>query len=178
MTYLVALGFVLGIDNLRVALSLGMLGLSRRYALRLTLAFAACEALMPLVGLVIGRAIAGSVEPWAEVLGVGALGTCGLYIVWCALRPSERKLPDRDPWLLLGLPLALSLDNLVAGSALGLLGLPVLFSAVVLGGISGGLCFVGIRLGSVLARFLPAKAELIGGAALVALDVRLDRDRQ
>jgi putative Mn2+ efflux pump MntP len=103
------------------------------------------------------------------VLGVGALGTCGLYIVWCALQPSERKLPERHPWLLLGLPLSLSLDNLVAGSALGLLGLPVLFSALVLGGISGGLCFVGIRLGSVLARFLPAKAELIGGAALVAL---------
>ena len=74
---------------------------------------------------------------------------------------------------MLGLPLSLSLDNLIAGASLGMIGFPLLISVVVIGAISGLMSLAGLRLGNIAANYLRMKTDLIGGFALICIAVAL-----
>jgi putative Mn2+ efflux pump MntP len=65
--------------------------------------------------------------------------------------------------------LLLSVDNLLAGIGVGVMGQPFVLSALVIGTISTLMCFAGLYLGQILRRFIPKRAELLAGIYLVAL---------
>ena len=50
-------GFVVGLDNFRVAAGLGTLNFTHKRRIQIALAFCLCEALAPLVGLKIGNVL-------------------------------------------------------------------------------------------------------------------------
>jgi manganese efflux pump family protein len=164
----IVLGIALGLDNLRVVLVLAAAGTTRRVAIRLILAFATLEALMPLVGLILGNSLGEAIGPWADIAGIAALAGTGAYILLAALhRGAPEGLPDRT-WVVLGLPLSLSADNLVAGVGLGLLDVPAIGAALIFGIVTAVMCMVGLWIGEVVSNVYPRVAQLIGGAALVA----------
>jgi putative Mn2+ efflux pump MntP len=76
----------------------------------------------------------------------------------------------------LGIPLFLSLDNLVAGFALGTARLPIWPTAATIGAISSLMSLAGLRCGAVIGRTLPVPAERVGGAALVLLSLAMVLD--
>jgi manganese efflux pump family protein len=78
-----------------------------------------------------------------------------------------------DRWALFGIPLSLSVDNLVAGTSLGLLGFSPAFSAAVFGAITFVMTFVGMRLGRVAGRFIPLRMDLLSGITLIIMAVVL-----
>ena len=173
MGAVVLLGVLLGLDSFRASLGLGV-GDGRKgiaWRVRVTLAFGVCDGLAPVLGLLLGAAVVNSLSPWAGLVGPIALGGVGLFTFLTAGRgePGEdQREPDLD-WPSLGLPLALSLDNLVAGFGLGAIRVPVILSAVVLGIVSGAMALAGLYLGSLVGQSIPARAERVGGAALVLL---------
>lgn len=71
--------------------------------------------------------------------------------------------------MVLGLPLSLSLDNLVAGTTLGMIGFPLLISVTIIGLMSALLSFVGLMLGRTAVNLLRLRAELIGGMVLIVI---------
>jgi putative Mn2+ efflux pump MntP len=166
--HVMVLGIALGLDNLRVVMVLAAAGTTRTVAFRLILAFAALEALMPLLGLALGSALGDAIGLWADIAGIAALAGAGAYILLAALhRGAPEGLPDRT-WVVLGLPLSLSADNLVAGVGLGLLGFPAIGAALMFGIITAVMCMLGIWVGEVVSNLYPRAAQLIGGAALMA----------
>jgi putative Mn2+ efflux pump MntP len=177
LTALFLLGFALGLDSFRVSISLGPLGLSPVRQWQIALAFGLCDALAPLVGLAGGRTLVEYIGPWTEYLGPLVIGGYGLYVVYLARRFGEGGAMD-DRWIVFGLPLALSLDNLVAGIGLGVLGYPIFFAALTIGAISGLMALAGLKLGNVIGRYLPVRADLLSGVALlfVAVTLVLDAD--
>lgn len=166
-------GFVVGLDNFRVAVGLGTLGLTHQRRMHIALAFCVCEALAPLVGLTLGNVLIEAVRPWVESVGPIVLAGSGLYVLYRALRDEESDRLFDSRWVVLGLPLSLSLDNLLAGVGLGMLGLPVLGSAIVIGAISGIMCIVGLILGATFAKALPSQAAFFSGVMLLVLAVAL-----
>jgi len=160
------LGFVLSLDNFRVAVALGTVPFGLKRAVQVALTFGLWDAVMPLVGLLIGRQIGESVGDVAELVGAVALGGYGLFLVISALRNPE---PDEldHPWALFGIPLTLSLDNLFAGASLGLLGLSPWFSAAVFGVMTAMLSLVGLQLGRAAARLIRIRADLLSGITLI-----------
>lgn len=160
------LGFVLSLDNFRVAVALGTVPFGLKRAVQVALTFGLWDAVMPLVGLLIGRQIGESVGDVADWVGAAALGGYGLYLVISALRNPE---PDEldHPWALFGIPLTLSLDNLFAGASLGLLGLSPWFSATVFGVMTAAMSLVGLQLGRAVARLIRIRADLVSGITLI-----------
>jgi putative Mn2+ efflux pump MntP len=71
----------------------------------------------------------------------------------------------------------MSLDNLIAGASLGLLGFPVLLSVAVIGAMSGLMSLAGLWLGGRAANFLKIKTELLGGVALILIALTLALDK-
>ena len=71
------------------------------------------------------------------------------------------------------IPLSLSLDNLIAGTRLGLLGVSPVLAAAIFAAITVLMSFVGLRLGRAVGRLIPIRADLVSGIALVIMAVVL-----
>jgi putative Mn2+ efflux pump MntP len=171
MSAILLLGLVLGLDNLQVGAALGLLEVSRRRRWAIALAFGGCETVMPLVGMLLGRRLGAFLGPFTELFGAAVLALSGLLIILMSWRERDATQVSKGGLALLGLPVSLSLDNLLAGVGLGALGHPVLWSALGIGAMSTALCAVGLFFGGWLRQRLPGRAELLGGMGLLVLSV-------
>ena len=169
MITLLLLGFALSLDSFRVSLGLGTLKLSRLRQLQIVIAFGVCDALAPLIGLLIGKSLLEFVGPWVEHLGPLLLCAYGVYVIYIAKRCAGTETGETDRWMVLGLPLSLSLDNLIAGTTLGMIGFPVVLSIAIIGAMSSLFSLIGLRLGRTAVNLLRIRADLIGGVVLVVI---------
>jgi len=166
------LGFVLSLDNFRVSIALGTVPFGLKRAMQVALTFGLWDAIMPLIGLLVGRKIGDEVGDVAELVGALALGAYGLYLVISALRNPEPEELDH-PWALFGIPFTLSLDNLFAGASLGLLGLAPWFSAAIFGAMTAVLSLVGLQVGRAAAHLVRIRSDLLAGITLIIAAVAL-----
>lgn len=169
---LLVLGFTLSLDNFRAAIALGTLPFGPRRAVQIALTFAAWDGLAPLAGVLLGRYFHEGVGEIAHYLGPAAMGAYGLFLLIRAIRTEEPKKIDH-PWALFGIPLSLSVDNLVAGTGLGLLGFSPGLSALVFAAITGVMSFIGLWIGRITGRLIPLRADLLSGIALIVMAVVL-----
>ena len=170
MITLLLLGFALSLDSFRASLGLGALKLSRLRQLQIVIAFGVCDAVAPLIGLLIGKSLLEFIGPWVEHLGPLLLCAYGVYVIYIAQRCAGS---ETDRWMVLGLPLSLSLDNLVAGTTLGMIGFPIVLSVVIIGLMSSLFALAGLRLGKRAVDLLSIRAELIGGVVLIVIALSL-----
>jgi putative Mn2+ efflux pump MntP len=170
---LVALGFALSWDNFRSSVALGTVPFGLRRAVQIALVFGFWDAVAPLVGGFLGQYFGEAVGPIAEYVGPAVLGTYGLYLLVGAVRHPEPDEVDH-PWVtLFGLPLALSVDNLIAGTGLGLLGFSPVVPAIGFGVVTAVMSFVGLCVGRAAVRVIPVRADLLSGISLVAAAIVL-----
>jgi len=167
MITLLLLGFALSLDSFRVSLGLGTLKLSRLRQFQIVIAFGVCDAVAPLIGLLIGQSLLKIVGPWVEHIGPLLLCAYGVYVIYIAKRCAGSEAGETDRWMVLGLPLSLSLDNLIAGTTLGMIGFPILLSVIIIGAMSSLFSFAGLRLGKTAVNLLRFRADLIGGVVLI-----------
>jgi putative Mn2+ efflux pump MntP len=164
------LGFTLSLDNFRTAVVLGGLRLSWRRALQVALVFGFWDGLAPLVGILVGDYLGERIGSTADYVAAAALAAYGLYLVVQAWRTAEPEEPDKR-WALFGLPLPLSVDNIVAGTSLGLLGFSPWLAPALFGAITALMTLVGLQLGRVVAHFIHIRSDLLTGVALVIMAV-------
>jgi putative Mn2+ efflux pump MntP len=169
---LLILGFTLSLDNFRTAIALGTLRLTRRDAVRVALVFGFWDMVAPLVGILGGDYFAETIGDRAEYVGAAILAAYGLYILVEAWGSPEPEEPDHR-WILYGLPLPLSVDNVVAGTSLGLLGFSPWIAPPLFGAMTVLMTFVGLELGRVAAGFIRIRADIVSGVALMAMAVVL-----
>jgi putative Mn2+ efflux pump MntP len=169
---LLILGFTLSLDNFRTAIALGGLRLKWRHAGQVALAFGFWDAIAPLVGIFVGHYLDERIGSTAEYVGAIALGAYGLYLLVHAWRTAA---PEEFDQLraLFGLPLPLSLDNVVAGTSLGLLGFSPWLAAPIFGAITALMTFVGLQLGRAAAHFIRIRSDILTGVALVVMATML-----
>src|SRR5580692_11421917 len=149
-----------GMSNFAAAVALGVSGVDARTRLRVGLVFGVFESGMPVVGLLLGEQVAGPLGHAARWVGAGLLIGVGLYAVLSAVRSrgSDREqAPPTQLWRLVLTGLALSLDNLVVGFALGTYQTPVLLGAVTIGVVSVALSLLGLELGARIGRLAPGR---------------------
>jgi putative Mn2+ efflux pump MntP len=172
ITELLILSFALSLDNFRVAIALGTVPFGFRRAVQVALTFGLWDGVMPLVGLLVGNYVGETTGTVAEYVGSAALGGYGLYLLIGALRKPEPEQVDQ-PWALFGIPLSLSLDNLLAGAGLGLLGFSPWISATVFGVTTALMSLVGLQLGRAAARLIRIRSDLLSGIALIVAAIVL-----
>jgi manganese efflux pump family protein len=169
---LVLLGFLLTLDNFRVSIGLGTLNIDATRHRHISLAFGICESVTPILGFVIGHSFSSSITPLMQYIGPLIVGGYGAYVILVDRFEKKHLLIDRY-WLIFVLPLSLSLDNMMAGVGLGIIGFQIVPYAIILGTISGLMSLTGLRLGHAIRKYLPNKADLIGGIALIIISVAL-----
>jgi putative Mn2+ efflux pump MntP len=161
-----------GLDNFAAAIAIGLAGVDRHVRVRIAVVFGLFEAGMPVIGLLLGRGLSGSLGSHAHLAGGGLLMLVGLQMGVSTLRAGDkapRALAGAPVGRLVVLAAGLSIDNLVIGFALGARNTPLALSVVVIGVISVALSLLGLELGSRLGAGTEQRSELIGAAVLVAV---------
>ena len=172
LTTVLLFAIMSGADNFQVACGLGMLPVGRARKWVLGASFGVCEAAMSLAGLWMGALLRIHVFSGASLAGAIALLASGVVLIYLALNDRELEGAANSAWMIFGLPLSLSLDNLVAGAGLGANGYPVLWCAALIGLICTAMSVVGLFLGERVRSLLPGRAGALAGVWLVLLATR------
>jgi putative Mn2+ efflux pump MntP len=201
MLALVLVAASVGLGNFAASISLGVGGVDARTRLRVGLIFGVFEAGMPVVGLLIGQHVASHLGQDGRWVGGALLVAIGLYSLVSSLW-GKRDEPEREParhgagepgapgagapprhgiaaarLILSGL--ALSLDNLVAGFALGTYHVPILTGSLIMGAVSVGLSLAGLEVGARLGRWAvrrgwgEERGDQLGGVILISVGVAI-----
>jgi manganese efflux pump family protein len=182
---LLLLAVALGLSNLAGAIGIGVSGVTGALRLRIAVLFGLFEAGMPVLGLVLGRGVADGIGQQARWLGGAALTAVGAVGLVQArrgggARPETAPRPagqaseglgpgrGRATGRMLVSGLALSVDNLAAGFALGAYHTGLGVAATVFGLVSVAMSLVGLELGARLGSVAGQRGELIACAVLVA----------
>jgi manganese efflux pump family protein len=172
MGELLILGITLSLDNLRTAIVLGGLRLKWRAALKTALVFGFWDGMAPLIGILAGGVLAESIGSTADYVGAAALLAYGAYLILKEARDEEDDESDLR-WALWGLPLPLSIDNVVAGASLGLLGFSPWIAPPLFAVITALMTIIGLYVGRVAVRFIHIRADLLTGWGLILSAVLL-----
>jgi putative Mn2+ efflux pump MntP len=139
---------------------------------QVALVFGFWDMAAPLVGILGGDYFAQTIGSTADYVGAAVLGAYGLYLLVEASRTPPPEGFDQR-WALFGLPLPLSVDNIVAGTSLGLLGYSPWLAPPVFGAITALMTFVGLAIGRAAARLIHVRSDLLTGVALVIMAILL-----
>ncbi len=192
-----------GFSNLAASIAIGVGGVSAATRLRVLLTFGLFEAGMPIVGLLIGHDLASDIGREARLLGSVLLigvGGYGIVSFLRKIRVRDQPVPvpapegpdepeaaagssagsasdqprQRREWVKVGVSaFALSLDNLIAGFALGGYQVNLLTGALVFGIVSIGMSLAGLEFGARLGGLAGESGELIGGVVLVGVGLAI-----
>lgn len=173
MIEVLALGFFLSLDNFRSSIAIGTIPFGFRRAVQIALIFGIWDGVAPLVGGVLGHYLGEAIGPIADYVGPAVLGVYGAYLIFVSLRKPEPIEIDQ-PWVtLFGIPLSLSVDNLLAGTGLGLLGFSPFIPAAVFGAMTVVMSLLGLCVGRFAARLIPIRSDLLSGISLLSAAVIL-----
>jgi len=181
---LLALAVGLAMDAFAVSIALGV-SLPRvrtNQALRLALAFGGFQFLMPVVGYLAGKSVAGQawVADYDHWIAFGLLAALGAKMVRDAGATDEDEAPgptgEADPTKsprLVVLAIATSVDALAVGLSLALLRVTILLPSSIIGLTAAAFAIAGVHLGHRLGHHLEKRAEVVGGLALIAIGLRI-----
>jgi manganese efflux pump family protein len=167
-----------GLSNFAAAIAIGVAGVDARVRLRVGLVFGIFEAGMPVVGLLIGQRLAAGLGQATHWISAGLLVAVGAYGLIKSLRgagEASSATPNTidHPARLLLSGLALSLDNLVVGFALGAYQVSVLTGAAIFGAVSVVMSLAGLELGAKIGERAGSRGEQIGGVILISVGVAI-----
>lgn len=164
----------LGLNNFAASIAIGLAGIDRSARVRIAFSFGLFEAAMPVVGLLVGREVSGSLGAAAHIIGGLLLIAVGAQLTVSAARSGDtapRGIADSGVGRLLLLAAALSIDNLVVGFALGAYRVPVALGIAIIAVVSVGLSLVGLELGARLGTKIKHGSALISGVVLIGVGV-------
>jgi putative Mn2+ efflux pump MntP len=180
------IGLSLSMDAFAVAITIGICRAEVRlhHALKVALFFGGFQALMPTIGFLAGRSVAGLIKPFDHWVAFALLFIIGGHMIYSAFHekaveddnPAAESCPREDPTgtkQLLLLAVATSIDALAAGISLALDNMPIVLSAVSIGVITAVLSAIGVLLGRKLGVLFQKYACIVGGIVLILIGIKI-----
>ena len=137
--------------------------------------FGGFQALMPLVGFLLGSMFAGVIEAFDHWVAFGLLAVIGINMLKEAFSKEEDEhCADMCCKTMFVMAIATSIDALAVGISLAMAGDVNIFIAVALiGVITFCLSAFGVKVGSVFGSRFEKKAQIAGGVILILLGVKI-----
>jgi putative Mn2+ efflux pump MntP len=172
---LIAVG--LAMDAFAVSLGIGTTQYASkpRSIFRLAFHFGLFQALMPILGWLAGLTVAEFISALDHWVALGLLALVGVRMIRSGLDregESHQSDPSRGGTLVM-LSVATSIDAFAIGLSLALLQVQIVFPAVVIGVVTGGLSLLGLLVGNRLGKKFGKRMEIVGGIILIAIGIRV-----
>ena len=136
--------------------------------------FGGFQALMPLLGYLLGSQFKQSVETIDHWIAFALLSLIGISMIKEALSKEEEKADDSlSVRTMLLLAVATSIDALAVGVTYAFLQVDIIPAVSFIGIITFALSAIGVKVGNVFGVKYKSKAELTGGVILILIGVRI-----
>lgn len=173
----VLLGVSLSMDALAVAISAGICNscMRKRDAVKIALYFGGFQALMPVLGWLLGSTVAEYISAFDHWVAFALLDFIGAKMIFDALhqKEGEPRANLLSNKVLLTMAVATSIDALAVGITLGLVDAPIALGASIIGATTFLISFAGAIFGCKLGTAFEKKATIIGGLVLIGLGIKI-----
>ena len=173
---LLLLAVGVSMDALAVAICKGLSirELKLRHALIVGAWFGAFQALMPLIGWLLGSAFASLITAVDHWIAFVLLSIIGGNMIREALGKEEEKCDSSLSFTaMLLLAVATSIDALALGVTFAFLQVNILSAVLLIGLCTFAISAVGVKIGNVFGARFKSKAELLGGAVLILIGLKI-----
>ncbi|MEG4086885.1 manganese efflux pump MntP family protein [Microcoleus sp. POL10_C6] len=174
-TILLSLG--LAADAFAVAVSSGLAikHMKVNKALKIALFFGGFQALMPVIGWLIGLSFSFLITPIDHWIAFGLLSFIGGRMIYESLQSEEceKKFNPLDTGTLITLSVATSIDALAVGLGFAVLKDSIAPAVTAIGFITFFLAFAGVFIGHKCGNLFANKIEIVGGAILIFIGSRI-----
>lgn len=143
-----------------------------REALRTGLIFGVIEGLTPLVGWALGNVAAPYVTAWDHWIAFILLSGIGILMLKAGFSDEDgdvKKAHSHGFWVLAVTGLATSIDAMVIGVGLAMMGADIVITAAAIGLSTFIMVTIGVMLGRVLGVVAGKRAEIVGGGILIVI---------
>ena len=171
---ILVIGVGLSMDAFAVSVckGLAMKKMDIKKALVCSLYFGVFQALMPLIGFLLGsgfKNVVSSIDHWIAFV---LLGIIGINMIKEA-KSCDVVNDSMDVKTMLTLAVATSIDALAIGVTFAFLKVSIIPAVSIIGLITFVCCFIGVTLGSVFGEKLKSKAEIMGGVMLILIGTKI-----
>lgn len=135
--------------------------------------FGVFQALMPLIGFLLGSAFAEKITAVDHWIAFVLLFLIGTNMIRESFGAEERQSDSMAPAVMLPLAVATSIDALAVGVTFALLTIRIAPAVLTIGCITFALSALGVKLGNLFGSRWRNRAELAGGIILILLGTRI-----
>lgn len=172
---IVSVGLAMDAFAVAICKGLAMKKLKISDAVKIALWFGGFQALMPLIGYLLGKQFASYISAFDHYVAFGLLLLIGANMIREALSGEEDDASDAlTVRAMLPLAVATSIDALAVGVTFACLGgTNIAIDVAVIGLVTFIISFTGVKIGNIFGTRFKTKAEFAGGAILILLGIKI-----
>lgn len=165
----------LAMDCFSVSVTNGLATKSNRIlnGLKVGFSFGFFQTSMPLIGWLGGVMLADLISELDHWIGFLLLSIIGSKMILETLKEEAADSLILSFHVLLVLSVATSIDALVVGVSLAILGMPIMIAAPLFGLVTFFLSFIGMQLGHKLGAIFGRRVGIIGGLILIGVGIKI-----
>lgn len=169
------IGIGLAMDACAVSIGKGLTlkKVHLRHILSVGLWFGGFQALMPIIGYMVGRSFTEYVESIDHWIAFGLLLLIGINMIREALGEKESHNSDFGFRTMFLMAIATSIDALAVGISIAFMHVDIWMAAAVIGIVTMAISSIGILLGAKIGSKIGSKAGMLGGIILIAIGANI-----
>ncbi len=175
--FLIGIGLSADAFSVAVCKGLNMRKLNLKHTYIIALFFGGFQAIMPLIGYLLGTNFADYIEAFDHWIAFVLLGFIGGKMAIEAIRDKDDDEEEKTDVLKIGeltvMAIATSIDALAVGITFAFLKVNILLSVLLIGVTTFALSLGGVLIGNKFGAKYKSKAELAGGIILVLIGVKI-----
>jgi putative Mn2+ efflux pump MntP len=173
--FLIAAGLSMDAFAVAVCKGLSLKKLYFRHMLIVGLWFGGFQALMPLLGYLLGSSFESYITAFDHWIAFGLLSLIGISMLKSAFSKQEEESLDSSLSVKAMAPLALatSIDALAVGVTFAFLRVNIVTAILFIGCITLVFSMVGVKIGNLFGVKYKSKAELVGGIILIFMGLKI-----
>ena len=172
--FLIAVGLSMDAFAVSVCKGLSVRKAEFKHSLCVGLYFGGFQALMPLIGYLLGTQFESfivSIDHWIAFILLGFIGS---NMIREAMSKDEEQLDDSfSVKTMITLAIATSIDALAMGVTFAFLRVNIVYAVLFIGVITFVLSAIGLKVGNVFGAKYKSKAELMGGIVLILMGTKI-----
>ena len=172
--FFLAIGLAMDAFAVSICKGLSMKKMEWKKAIITALYFGIFQALMPVIGYLLGVGFEEKITSIDHWIAFGLLSIIGINMIKEAFEDKQDEENDSvDFKSMIVLAVATSIDALAVGITFAFLRVNVIFSVIIIGIITFIISMCGVKIGNVFGDKYEAKAEIAGGTILILLGLKI-----
>lgn len=146
-----------------------------KLAVKLAAYFGAFQAIMPIIGWVLGRYFEKYILSFDDYIAFALLLLVGGKMLYDSLKggDEEEVKSDLKHKQIIALAIATSIDALAVGVSFAFLNISISSAAIIIGLTTFVICFIAVILGKKIGSFFQKYAEIAGGVILILMALNI-----